>query len=148
MLHVPSHCGKWGFAMKRLTAVIAVVATIGALVADVKPVGGITPVSASAGLPVHPKGLPPPRRSVAAVNEVWLVTDLVDDGFRTTISYRIAEILPDGRVVATGRTGVFCVGSARAVADNSTRISMLEEVDSFPHRPVRRPASHRSEPLR
>ena len=70
---------------------------------------------------------PMPTYSVAASNEVWLITNLVDDGTRTTISYRIATIEPDGRVVATGRTGAFCVGSARAVADLRCRLELLED---------------------
>lgn len=66
-----------------------------------------------------------PTYSVAAENEVWLVTNLVDDGTRTTVSYRIATIEPDGRVVATRRKGTFCVGSARAAANADYLISEL-----------------------
>ena len=68
---------------------------------------------------------PKPTYSVAAENEVWLITNLVDDGTRTTISYRIATIEPDGRVVATRRKGTFCVGSARAAANADYLISEL-----------------------
>ena len=83
---------------------------------------------------------PMPTYSVRAENEVWLITNLVDDGTRTTISYRIATIEPDGRVVVTRRKGTFCVGSARAAQNADYLISELNESMKDLERQVRNKA--------
>jgi len=83
---------------------------------------------------------PKPTYSVAKENEVWLITNLVDDGTRTTISYRIATIEPDGRVVVTRRKGTFCVGSARAAQNADYLISELNESMKDLERQVRNKA--------
>ena len=108
--------------MKRLLVAAALAVTCWTAAAEARPEAKPRPKPIS-----MPAKYPLPNYSVAASNEVWLITNLVDDGTRTTISYRIATIEPDGRVVATGRTGAFCVGSARAVADLRCRLELLED---------------------
>ena len=110
--------------MKRLLVAAALAAACWTVAAEPRPEP--RPDAKPSPKPIRMMA-PMPTYSVRAENEVWLITNLVDDGTRTTISYRIATIEPDGRVVATGRTGAFCVGSARAVADLLCRLELLED---------------------
>ena len=113
--------------MKRLMTAVVLAAACWTANADIRPGAKPPPKPMGTAMVRYPRNLPVPKHTFAAPNEVWLVTNLIDDGTRTTISYRTATIGPDGRVVATDRTGVFCVGSARAVQNNDYRISVLED---------------------
>ena len=113
--------------MKRLIVAIALAMICTAALADAHRPSGSSTQPMGTAQRICPVLMPVPKHSFAVSNEVWLVTNLVDDGTRTTISYRIATIESDGRVIATGRTGVFCVGSARAAQNSDFRIGQLED---------------------